>query len=157
MNKRMNIWEAWFPLVSMEWVGIMNEWMNECCWLVCVVDVGCPMGFKDLRCTLCRSMYWFSFQLAIIVDRYYPHFIRYAPSTRITRPRGGTCSSDWCLRESCTPDYLLRIWCILFVFMSYCVSIVVTSLSMSLVSILEGGILSEYSNVQMRSNAILCW
>ena len=49
------------------------------CWLVCG-----PKGYKNLRCTLCRSMYWFSFQLAIIVDRYYPHFIRYAPSTRIT-------------------------------------------------------------------------
>ena len=54
------------------------------CWLVGFCsDFVCPKGLKNLRCTLCRSMYWFSFQLAIIVDRYYPHFIRYAPSTRI--------------------------------------------------------------------------
>ena len=57
----------------------------------------CPKGLKNLRCTLCRSMYWFSFQLAIIVDRYYPHFIRYAPSTRITWEGGlqNPWSSEW--------------------------------------------------------------
>ena len=57
-----------------------HDWVR---FVVCMIVVYCPKGFKNLRCTLCRSMYWFSFQLAIIVDRYYPHFIRYAPSTRI--------------------------------------------------------------------------
>ena len=56
--------------------------------LVDAVNGSCPKGFKNLSCTLCPSMYWFSFQLAIIVDRYYPHFIRYAPSTRITLREG---------------------------------------------------------------------
>ena len=37
------------------------------------------VALKNLRYTLCRSMYWFSFQLAIIVDRQNPHFLlRYA-------------------------------------------------------------------------------